>query len=153
MKAIAISVYVTIVFLFSAFARADVSIPFSQFAFKNSEASVVSVETVALDESTLDLIMTVRLPNPCFAPPTAEFLQNQEDPHVLVLRLTSPVNTEICIARTVRINTVVSLPIAAQTARLDLKRDSIYSIRIENYPIELRVSGEELQRVPGFIGQ
>lgn len=148
MKKVAFILYVGCVLAFSAFARAEVMMPFS----KNSNlAKTVQIESVALDKTNLELLIGGFLSNPCTSAPSASLEQDLENPALLVLRLSSPFPTEVCVARTLEFTTVVNLPVTAQNSRIELDPQSVYVIKAEGSEFEMQVLGADLMRVPGFI--
>lgn len=148
MKKVAFILYVGCVLAFSAFARAEVMMPFSRVS---GFASNVQIESVALDKNNLELLIGGFLSNPCAQLPSAHLVQDFENPALLVLRLSSPVPTDVCVARTLDFSTVVNLPVTAQNSRLDLDPQGVYVIKADGSDFELQVIGADLMRVPGFI--
>ncbi len=149
MKVLIYTVYVVAVLTFSAFARAEMSMPFSKVLPKQSS---VKVTDVALDEANLDLAIDGKLPNPCYAQPFASVVQDHQNPGVLRLRLTSPIPTVTCPSRIQDYSMVVNLPVLVQNARLVIEPNAEYVVQIEGYKYEVQVLGAELLKVPGFIG-
>lgn len=150
MKKIAFGLYIGCVLAFSAFARAEVRMPF--FMASAEEASNVQIESVAVDPVNLDLMLTGYLPDPCHSTPTAFLVQDTKNPATLILKLSSFVRSEMCITRVEDYSTVVNLPVVAQNSRLTLDDKAVYMIKAEGHEFELEVMGSDLMRVPGFVG-
>lgn len=148
MKALIYGLYVAAVLLFSAFARAEVSMPFSTILPKQTQ---VNISDVAFNEGSFELQIEGTLPNKCYPKPFATVVQNSEFPNVLRLRLTSPSPTNPCPSRIEKYSTVVNLPVVVQNARLVLEPGTQYVIEIEGYKYEMQVLGSELLKVPGFV--
>lgn len=148
MKKIAFVLYVGCVLAFSAFARAEVYMPFSKLS---QNQAPVTIEHVSVDRANLELFLSGFLPNPCTAEPTATLAQAYEEPNTLVLQLVSPYNPGVCITKTSDFNEVVSLPALAQHSQLYLDSKAIYTIKTVGYEFELQVLGSDLMRVPGFV--
>ena len=148
MKKAALILYVGVVLAFSAFARAEVSMPFS----KNSNFPItVKIESVAVDKTNLELLIGGFLSNPCVEMPSASLVQDFENPSILILSLSSPVPTDVCVSRTIDFSTIVNLPVLAQNSRIELDPQADYVIKTEGNEFEMQVRGSELMRVPGFI--
>lgn len=148
MKTLIYTMYVAAVLLFSAFARAELSMPFSKVLPKQV---TVSVTDVAFNEASFELQIAGTLPNKCFPKPLAVVVQNPEFPNVLRLRLTSPSPTNPCPSRIEKYSTVVNLPVLVQNARLVLEPNAQYVVEIEGFEYEMQVLGSELMKVPGFV--
>lgn len=148
MKKIAFVIYVGCVLLFSAFARAELAMPF--VALK-SDQTPVQIVAVGLDETTLHLEVDGYIPNRCFSIPSAALTQDLNSPNTLLLRLTSRPPAGPCTEKREKFETVVSLPAEAQKARLQLQDKALYVIKVEGFEYEINVIGSELMRVPGFI--
>ncbi len=148
MKKVAFILYVGCVLAFSAFARAEVAMPFAKMS--NYQAPI-QIQSVALDKTNLELLIAGTLPNPCYQSPSAMLVHDLENPNVLILRLSSPVPTDVCVSKTVDFNTVVNLPILAQNSQLTLEANAEYIIKADNNDFQLLVQGADLMRVPGFI--
>jgi|GEM_PF-5666744 len=148
MKKVAFILYVGCVLAFSAFARAEVAMPFS----KNSNFSTpIQIESVAVDKTNLELLVGGFLPNPCTQLPSASLVQDIQNPAVLILRLSSPLHTGNCVSRTIDFSTVVNLPVLAQNSQVALDAQSVYVIKTDGNDFEMQVLGSDLMRVPGFI--
>jgi hypothetical protein len=148
MKKVAFILYVGCVLAFSAFARAEVAMPFS----KNSAYTApIQIESVAVDKANLELLIGGFLPNPCTQLPSAALVQDLENPAILILRLSSPVPTDVCVSRTIDFSTVVSLPVLAQNSNVVLDPNAVYIVKADGNDFEMQVQGAELMRVPGFI--
>lgn len=150
MKKIAFVVYVGCVLLFSAFARAEMAMPFVTASTNQPKVEIIAV---GLDEVNLNLEVEGFVPAPCFAIPSATLTPDLNSPNTLVLSLTSPVPTGSCVAKREKFETVVNLPAEAQESRLSLDDKALYVIKVEGYEYEINVLGSELMRVPGFIAQ
>lgn len=148
MKKLAVVLYVGCVLVFSGFANAAMVMPFSK---ASNQTKPVQIETIAVDQVNLELFIRGFLPNPCTQMPSATLVQDLENPAVLLLSLSSPVSTEICITRTVDYSTVVNLPVIAQNSQIGLDDKAIYVIKAQGNDFEMQVLGSELMRVPGFI--
>lgn len=148
MKKVAFIVYVGCVLAFSAFARAEVAMPFSKAS--NFQAPI-QIEDVAVDKTNLELLIGGFLPNPCSQVPSATLVQDLENPGILILRLSSPVPTDVCVSRTIDFSTVVSLPVLAQNSQINLDAKADYVIKADGSNFEMLVHGSDLMRVPGFI--
>jgi hypothetical protein len=148
MKKLIYALYVAAVLLFSAFARAELAMPFSKILPKQTP---VTVTDVGFDEASFNLAIDGFKPNRCYPTPFAVVVQNQENPNVLKLRLTSPTPTNPCPSRIEKYSTVVNLPVLVQNARLVLEPNAKYVVEIEGYKYELQVLGSELMKVPGFV--
>lgn len=151
MKKLAFILYVGCVLMFSAFARAELAMPFV-VAAANFQAPV-AIDAIGVDEANLELQIEGYLPNPCFSSPNATLVQDINNPNVLVLRLTSPVPTDMCVSRRADFRTIVNLPVVAQNSQLNLADKAVYVIKTEGYEFEMQVLGSDLMRVPGFIAQ
>lgn len=148
MKKLAFILYVGCVLVFSGFARAEMVMPFS----KNSNFTTpIQIESIAVDQVNLELLIRGFLPNPCTQMPSAMLVQDLENPMVLILRLSSPVPTDVCVARTVDYSTIVNLPVLAQNSRIGLDDKALYVIKADGNNFEMQVLGSDLMRVPGFI--
>ena len=78
-------------------------------------------------------------------------MQDLENPAILILRLSSPVPTDVCVSRTIDFSTVVSLPVLAQNSNVVLDPNAVYIVKADGNDFEMQVQGAELMRVPGFI--
>lgn len=148
MKTLIYTVYVAAVLLFSAFARAEMAMPFSTFL---PTLAPVAINEVAIAQETLDLKIDGHLPNSCYSEPSAVLVQDPENPNVLSLRLSSPVPTAICHARIQEYSKIVNLPVLAQNSQIVFANDAEYLVKIEGFDFELLVPGSALNKVPGFI--
>lgn len=148
MKKIAFILYVGCVLAFSAFARAEIVMPFSKMA---NGQTPIQIENLALDKNNLELLVAGTLPTPCYQQPTPMLEQDIENPAQLTLRLSSPIPTESCVTKTAPFTAVINLPSLAQTSRLELDANTQYVIKADGNEFELLVQGADLMRVPGFI--
>jgi len=151
MKKLAFVLYVSCVLVFSAFARAEVAMPF--VAAASNLKTPVQIQEIAVDQVNLELLIGGFLPNPCFQLPSATLVQDIENPATLILRLSSPVPTDVCVSRTIDYSTIVNLPILAQNSQIGLDDKAIYVIKTEGHEFQMQVLGSDLMRVPGFIAQ
>lgn len=147
MKKIAFIIYVGCVLVFSAFARADVMMPFSK---QTGYAAPIQIESVVLKDN-LDLAVSGFLPNPCTHVPTASMIQDAQNPSVLIVLMTSPQFNDICISKTADFNTVVNLAVIAQNSQVQLNPRTVYLVRTQGNEFAVQISGADLMRVPGFI--
>ena len=150
MKTAVVVVYVAAVLLFSAFARAEMVIPFST---GEAPSTRILIDEVYANEVTLELDIHGRLANPCHALPTARLSQDLNTPNTLVLRLSSPLPLEACVSPVAKYVGLVSLPETAQVSNLQLEDKAIYLLKVEGSEFEMMVLGSELMRVPGFLAQ
>ena len=148
MKTLIYTVYVAAVLLFSAFARAEMVMPFTKILPRQAP---VAITDVAMMQETLDLRIDGYLPNACYTEPSAVLVQDVENPQVLRLRLSSPVPTTTCPSRLQDYSKIVNLPVLAQNSRLVFANGVEYVVKIEGFDYELQVLGSALNKVPGFM--
>lgn len=152
MKKLALLLYVGCVLAFSAFARAEVMMPFSQVP----NLRPIHVETIEeVDAVNLEITVAGHLPTPCTARPMATLVLDTQNPNTLVLHLLSPLpssRVRPCVQVRNDFSMVVNLPMAAQNSLLKLDEKAMYMIRVEGADV-LPVLGADLMRVPGFITQ
>lgn len=151
MKAIIYAAYVLVVLMFSAFAKADVTLPLSQILVADGPQANVKVTDIAYDSSNLEVQVSGFLPNPCYRVPVAQVVVDSNDPQVLQVQMTSPVPTSICPASILGYQTTVSLPTLVQSSGIPLQSSEMYRVRFGDYTMEMNVTGEELLKVPGFV--
>lgn len=135
MKALAFTLYVSIVLLFSAFARAE-EIPYAPLEFQTFTVNVSEVTPV--DSEVLEI--RGYLPNRCFPEPNAEIVQDEFDPSVLRMRLTSPIPTNPCDQRLETYSKRVSVPSALQEAQIELSDKIVYTLKVEGSEFQMPVS-------------
>lgn len=148
MKKVAFILYVGCVLAFSAFARAEMVMPFSS---KANFRTPIQIESITIDKNTLDIKVFGYLPNPCTDLPTATLSQDLENPSILVLRMSSPLHNGICVSKTENYTEIVSLPALAQKSRLSLDVNTVYLLKADGNDFAIEVRGIELMRVPGFV--
>ena len=148
MKTLIYTAYVAAVLLFSAFAKAEMAMPFSTML---PTLAPVAITDVAMMEETLDLRINGHLPNSCYSEPSAALVQDPENPNVLSIRLSSPVPTTVCPSRVQDYSKIVNLPVLAQNSQIVFANDGEYLVKIEGFDYELLVPGSALNKVPGFI--
>jgi hypothetical protein len=148
MKTLIYGLYVAAVLVFSAFARAEVAMPYSKILPKQAP---VAITDVAVAPETMDLQIDGYLPNPCYPQPLITLVQDVENPNVLRLRLSSPVPTHACPSRIQKYSMTVNLPVLAQNSRLVLANKNAYVVKFEGFEYEMQVLGSDLNKVPGFM--
>ncbi|NJM10288.1 MAG: hypothetical protein HC883_05360 [Bdellovibrionaceae bacterium] len=124
--------------------------PFSKMSGPQTR---IQIQAVAVDQVNLELMLGCFLPNPCTANPSATLVQDDNSPNTLILRLSSPIPTDLCVSKIVDHSTIVNLPVLAQNSQVGLNDKAVYVIKTEGYDFEMQVLGSDLMRVPGFIAQ
>lgn len=142
MKAIVITIYVACVLLFSGFARAEGL--FSTGVGVANYQIPVQIEHISLNAADVSLDVYGYLPNPCYSQPAASLVQDQQDPTVLILRLTSRAPTTHCVSPVVEVQTTVNLPYLAQSLQLPLENKAKYLVKTEGYEFTFEVLGSDL---------
>lgn len=135
MKFLIYTLYALTVLLVSGFARAEGFEP---------KKSNVQISEVGLDQQTMDLHVAGYVPNPCYQNPTAVMVQDKTDSNVLVVRLVSPIPTQMCIQRIKDYTTVVNLRQLAQASELPLEDKAIYQLKAEGSDFAIEVLGQDL---------
>lgn len=135
MKLLIYTLYALTVLLVSGFARAEGFEP---------KKSNVQISEVGLDQQTMDLHVAGYVPNPCYQNPTAVMVQDKTDSNVLVVRLVSPIPTQMCIQRIKDYTTVVNLRQLAQASELPLEDKAIYQLKAEGSDFAIEVLGQDL---------
>lgn len=151
MKSTICSLYILSVLLFSAFARAEMAMPFA--VISEDDTAVYDVE-VTRAEGPFALQITGFLSNPCVKKPTAHLIQNPENPSHLMIRLSAPShNNGMCILPMQGFMTVVDLPEAAQRSEVYIDDTHDYVVTVEGADFQMEIPGQELLRVPGLFLQ
>lgn len=132
------ALYVAIVLIVAGTARADEIYPIDIYQ------SPVQISHVGVDYQTRELLVAGELPNPCFAEPTAQLVKDADSPNTLIIRLTSPIPTSMCVTKIKNYDKIISLPELAKAAQLNLEEKSSYVIKTEGYPFELVLVGSDL---------
>lgn len=135
MKYLVYAIYALTVLLVSGFARAE------GFEPKRSPVQIVEI---GLDQQTMDLHVAGYVPNPCYQDPTAVLVQDKSNPSTLILRLISPIPTQMCIQSLKDYSTVVNLRQLAQSSELPLEDKAVYLLRAEGSDFQIEVLGQDL---------
>ena len=136
------ALYVVAVLLFAGTVRAQ--------GFQSEVISMASMQTnvpisqVALSTEGLELLIAGTLPNPCYGKPSAQLVQDPLAPHTLVLRLSSPIPTSMCVTKVMPYKTLVNPPDLAQAAHLQLSDKGVYLLKTEGYPFEIQINASDL---------
>ncbi len=152
MKALIYSLFVTTVLMFSAFARAELSLPFFQ---AGEPQHIVKINDVRFTEGSSNVEISGYLPTQCYLQPTPQLIQDLSQPNVLVLRLVSSLHSKLgyCTAATEDFTLVWNLAELAQASQVEIKAGEVYDIKFEGYPEVMRVTAAELGYVGGFLAQ
>ena len=133
--------YVIIVLLISGLARANAAVrTTTQFL------TPATVSQVTLDASHAAVIVDGTFPNPCYGEPSAMLIQNQNDPTVLVLHLSSPPPKEACsdIEKIKVFNTDVSLVELAEMSQVSVDPHMTYTLKVNGSNFTAPITGSEL---------
>jgi len=131
--------YVIIVLLISGLARANAAVrTTTQFL------TPATVSQVTLDASHAAVVVDGTFPSTCFGDPSAMLIQNQNDPTVLVLHLSSPTpHEDTCIDQVKQFNTDVSLVQLAEMSQVSIDPHMTYTLKVNGSNFTAPVSGSE----------
>ncbi len=135
--------YIFAVLFFAGTARAEINPTELAVTYAKMQAPV-QISQVNLDPQALQLFITGNLPNPCFSEPYAQLTPDLDNPNTLIIRLSSPIPTSMCVARVKPYRTVVSLPALAQAAQIRLHDKGTYLLKTEGYPFEMMINASDL---------
>ncbi len=152
MKTALFALYVSAVLLFSAFARAEMAMPFS-VAEMDAPSKVYVEDVRVVDPANLDIRIFGRLPNPCTKHPNVKMVQSSEQPGVLLIQLTSPTQIGICIQPVKGFAVTHNLPELTQNSEVYIEPSLSYVVKVDGSDLELNIQGADLMRVPGFYAQ
>jgi hypothetical protein len=131
--------YVIIVLLISGLARANAAMKTTtQFL------TPATVSQVTLDASHAQVIVDGSFPSLCYGEPSAMLIQNQNDPSVLVLHLSSPTPEDKCIDKIKYFNTDVSLVKLAELSQVSIDPHMTYTLKVNGNVFTASIPGSEL---------
>lgn len=146
MKTVAYALYVVIVLLISGLARANATTIDSMQPAQSQYSTPVQVSQVALDPAKGQLTIAGSLPNPCYMNPSAMLTQDATNPRMLVLHLSSPIPTDMCISRVKYFNSNVEISKLVEASRVNLDENSTYTLKVDGSEFALTISGAQLIR-------
>lgn len=132
------ALYVAIVLIVAGTARADEIYPIDIYQ------TPVQISHVGVDYHARELLVVGELPNPCYQEPKAELIKDSNAPNTFVIRLSSPIPTNMCVTKIKTYDTIISLPELAKAAQLNLEEKATYVIKTEGYPFEVVLVGSDL---------
>lgn len=144
MKKLVFGLYVATVLLFSGLARAeaDLILPISN----GQQPQMINpiIREVLPATNVLALQISGLLPNPMTDEPSARLVQDQDDPRVLILTLSTKKYDGISVSPVSHFNVVVSLPQLAYDAGIQPEEKAIYILKIKGHDFHMQFSGADL---------
>ena len=132
MKLLIYATFAASVLLFAGLARAS------------TYQSPVQIDQVYFDSAQMQLTVKGNLPNPCTEQPTASLVVDQNDSRTLVLRMTAPMFTDMCMASIKEYKATLDLLTLVRASQVKIDANVIYILKTQGYNFQTQVQGSQL---------